>query len=330
MNFTSLNNNGAVDGFCLVKTVDRKITAKGVPYLDLVLTDSSGEIGAKLWDFKEELHGWIGANNLVRVRGTVSRFNESDQLRVEKIRGVTAEDDVRVEDFVPCAPYKGEEMLSEILGAVGGFKNAELKELVLAAIAERRERLLYWPAAFKLHHAVRGGLLYHTLTILKLAARVCEIYPFVDRDLLLTGVVLHDIAKTEEFEVSETGVAKGYSPDGTLIGHIVRGAMLVERVGRSLGVSEETLMLVEHMILSHHGEPDFGAAVRPMFLEAEILAELDLMDSRIYEMAMAADAVQKGEFTPRQWALDNRKLYNHGRVDAAVKAEIFELYCLTT
>jgi len=322
MNFTDLNNNGAVDGFCLVKTADRKITAKGVPYLDMVLTDSSGEIGGKLWDFKEEQHGWIDVNVLVRVRGTISQFNESNQLRVEKIRKVTPEDDVRVEDFVPCAPYRGEDMLDEILTVADGFKSAELRELVRAALAERREKLLYWPAAFKLHHAVRGGLLYHTLTILKLAQRVCEVYPFVDKDLLYSGVILHDIAKTEEFEASETGVAKGYSADGTLVGHLVRGAMLVERIGRGLGVADETLMLVEHMLISHHGEPEYGAAVRPMFLEAELLSELDLMDSRVYEMAMAAEAVQKGEFTPRQWALDNRKLYNHGRVGAAVRAEI--------
>ncbi len=322
MNLIPFNKAGGVEGFCIIKALEKKTTAKGLPFLDLILADSSGEIVAKFWDYKEELQGKFETGQLVKARGTVSIYNDVDQLRVERLRPVIEADGVSIGDFVPSSEYSGESMLAEISAVIGAFKEKELKDLVTAVVNEYKEKFLYWPAAFKLHHAIRGGLLYHTLSILRLAQGLSKVYPFVDSDLLFAGVILHDIAKTEEFEVADTGIASGYTTDGSLIGHLVRGAMAVERIGTALGTPKELLMLLEHMIISHHGEPDFGAAVRPMFLEAEILAQLDLMDARIYEIAQAVEEVEGGEFTARQWALDNRKLYNHGRSPFEPKANL--------
>ena len=322
MNFTQINKTGTVEGFCLIKTVERKLTSRGVPFLDMTLTDSDGEVGAKLWDYKEELHGEFVPNDLVKVRGTMTPFNDTQQLRIERIRRVSDEDGVRIEDFVPSAGISGEAMFDELIAVADAFSDEELKLLVKTLLNEYRDRLIYWPAAFRLHHAIRGGLLYHTLSILRMAQSVAKIYPFIDSDLLFAGVILHDIAKTQEFDVAPTGIASGYTVDGNLVGHLVRGAMAVEKCGRELGLSEETLMLVEHMIISHHGEPEFGAAVRPMFLEAEILSELDTLDAKIYEIEQACRGVEPGEFTQRQWALDNRKLYNHNRNSKEFKAEL--------
>lgn len=322
MNFTEINQNGGVEGFCLVKSLEIKKTAKGVPFLDLVLTDSSGEIGAKLWDYKEELHGAIKLNSLIKIRGTVSMFNDALQLRIDRVRPALESDGVKMEDFVPSADYSGEAMYEHIIETVNRFENEQLKKLILTVMERNKASLLYWPAAFKLHHAIRGGLLYHTLSILKLAKAVCDIYPSLERELLYTGVILHDIAKIQEFDVSETGVVSGYTVEGSLIGHLVRGAMNIEKIGEELGIDKELITLVEHMILSHHGEPDFGAAVRPMFLEAEILSQLDLLDARIYEISQAVSEVEPGDFTPRQWALDNRKIYNHGLKEIKPKADL--------
>ena len=322
LNFTELNNNGAVEGFCFVKNMEVKKTAKGIPFLDLVLTDSSGEIGAKLWDYKEDLHQCVQPNVVVKIRGSISTFNDAPQLRIDRVRAVLDSDGVRIEDFIPSAEYSGEAMYDEIYDEVSKFENAQLKRLVLTVIEQNREKMLYWPAAFKLHHAIRGGLLYHTLSILRLAQSVAEVYPCVEKELLFSGVILHDVAKIQEFDVSDAGVVSGYTVEGTLIGHLVKGAMNIESIGNELGIDKELLMLIEHMILSHHGEPEFGAAVRPMFLEAEILSQLDLMDARIYEISQAVSEVQAGEFTPRQWALDNRKLYNHGLKDILPKADL--------
>lgn len=311
MNFQDIKN-GAVEGFCLIKTCEKKMTQRGVPFLDLTLADKSGEIDAKLWDYKEGVMPEFEPNMLVKVRGTISVYNGNDQMRVERMRKAVPGDNVDVTDYVPSAGYNGEWMLEQIETLVNGFKSEELRALTMAIIDEYREKMLYWPAAFKLHHAVRGGLLFHTLSIVRLAQSVSKIYPFVNEELLLTGAILHDVAKITEFEAPETGIASGYTVRGTLIGHLAQGAMIVDSAAKKLGISEETAMLVEHMLLSHHGEPEFGAAVKPSFLEAELLSELDLMDARIYEVHQALDTTPVGEFSPRQWALDNRKFYNHG------------------
>ena len=315
MNFTSLDNNGRVEGFCLIKSVEVKTSSKGDSYLDMTLSDSDGEINAKLWRYQSDVYGEYESNNIVKIRGALSKYNGADQLKVERIRLALPEDNVKVEDFVRSSGYSSEEMYNALMSIADGFEDNELKSLVTSIYADNRLALLYWPAAFKLHHAIRGGLLMHTLSIVRLAESVCAVYPFVDRDLLITGAMLHDISKLTEFIVSETGVADGYSIEGNLLGHLTMGAMTIEKYAEKLGISKKTAMLVEHMILSHHGEPEYGAAVRPMFIEAEILSELDLMDSRIYEMREAVTATEADDFSQRLWALDNRKLYNHARKD---------------
>ncbi|MBQ8028401.1 MAG: HD domain-containing protein [Clostridia bacterium] len=321
MNFTT-NINGTSDGYCLIKSLDKKLNVKGVPYLDMVLCDKTGEINAKIWDYKKEIHGEYCVGDLVKIRGNISQYNGADQLRIDKIRHVTEGDGVNMSDFVPSAEYSGEMMLAQIYKIIDSMADEEIKKLTYSLIKESEEKMLFWPAAFKLHHAMRGGLLYHTLSIIKLAKSVCEIYPSVDRDLLFCGIILHDICKIDEFELSSAGMVTKYSVKGELLGHLVMGAMKVSQKARELGISEEKATLVEHMIISHHGDPEFGAAVRPMFLEAEILSRLDTLDAVIFEIEEASGSVASGEFSPRQWALDNRKLYNHGRKELSTKAKL--------
>ena len=310
----------ANDGFWLIKTVDRKTNVKGAPYLDMMLCDKDGEISAKLWDYSELVHGTFDAGELIKVRATVTQFNGADQLRIEKIRKVTAADGVNISDFVPTAEYSGEMMLGAIMNAIASVKDEDLKTLTYALVKEREKEILTWPAAFKLHHAIRGGLLYHTLSILKLSEGVCMLYPSVDKDLLTCGIIVHDLCKIDEFDLNPAGLVSAYSVRGELLGHLVMGAMKIEQKAIELGISREKAMLLEHMVISHHGEPDFGAAVRPMFLEAEILSQLDTLDATIYEITSAVGEVKEGEFTGRMWALDNRKLFSHGRKESKPKA----------
>lgn len=323
MNFTPVDNKGLVDGFCLIKSIDKKTSSKGDTYLDMSLSDSDGEINAKLWRYSPELHGEYTVNELIKIRGVVSQYNGSDQLKIDRIRHVTPEDGVNVSDYVKSADYTGEQMYNELYSIAEGFKDEDLKKIVLAILEDERLPLLYWPAAFKLHHAVRGGLLMHTLSIVRLAEGVCTVYPFVDRELLISGAILHDIAKLKEFNVADTGVATGYSNEGNLLGHLAMGAMVINKYAEELNISPKTAMLLEHMVLSHHGDPEFGAAVRPMFIEAELLSELDLMDSRVYEMREAVAATNPEEFSSRIWAMDNRKLFNHTRTDLNNNTKLF-------
>lgn len=310
------------DGFWLIKTIDKKVNVKGAPYLDMMLCNKEGEIPAKLWDYSELVHGSYTPGELVKVRGSVTQFNGNDQLRVDKIRHVEANDGVNIADFVPTAEYSGEMMLGEIMNIIANVEDGELQRLTYELVKEREQQLLHWPAAFKLHHAIRGGLLYHTLSILRLCEGVCAIYPSVDRDLLMCGAVVHDLCKIDEFNLSSAGLVTGYSVKGELIGHLVMGAMNIGRKADELGIKGDKAMLLQHMVISHHGEPDFGASVRPMFLEAEILSQLDKLDATIYEINEAVSGVNEGEFTQRMWALDNRKLYNHGRKVAEPKAKL--------
>lgn len=310
------------DGFWLIKTIDRKTNVKGAPYLDMMLCDKKGEISAKLWDYSEITHGAYEAGDLIKVRATVTQFNGADQLRVEKIRKVTLTDGVNISDFVPTAEYSGEMMLGTIMNVIASVEDEELKTLTYALVKDREKDILTWPAAFKLHHAIRGGLLYHTLSILKLAEGVVKLYPSVDKDLLYCGIIVHDLCKIDEFDLNPAGLVSAYSVKGELIGHLVMGAMKIEQKALELGISSEKAMLLEHMVISHHGQPDFGAAVRPMFLEAEILSQLDTLDATVYEITSAVSDVKQGEFTGRMWALDNRKLYNHGRKECLPKANL--------
>ena len=321
MNFTTLSN-GTSEGYCLVKSIEKKVNVKGVPYLDLVLCDKTGEINAKLWDYKEFIHGEYSVGELIKIRGTVTQYNGADQLRIDKIRAVAESDAVDINDFVPSAEYPGRLMLDNIYSYIDSITDIQIKTLTKALIKDCEEKLLFWPAAYKLHHAMRGGLLYHTLSILRLADSVCNIYPSVDRDLLVAGAVLHDICKIDEFDISPAGIVTNYSVRGELLGHLVMGGMKIQQKAKQLGIEGECVTLLEHMVISHHGTPEFGAAVRPMFLEAEILSQLDTLDATVFEIADALSETEKGGFSPRQWALDNRKLYNHGRRNISPKANL--------
>ena len=315
MNFNALDNKGSVEGFCLIKSIEVRTSSKGDNYLNMTLSDATGEINAKLWGYTPEVHGEYDANSLIKVRGVISVYAGADQLRIDRIRPVIESDGVKLQDFVKTAEYDSAQMYEELIKCAEEFEDKDLSRLVTHILSQNREPLLYWPAAFKLHHAFRGGLLLHTLSIVRLAEKVCEIYPFVDKDLLLAGAILHDISKLTEYDVAETGTASGYSVRGNLLGHLAEGAMLIRKAAEELGIPSEKSMLLEHMVLSHHGNPEFGAAVRPMFIEAELLSHLDLIDAQLFEMREAYENVDKDGFTGKLWMMDNRKLYNHKRKD---------------
>lgn len=323
MNFKTIGKTDKVEGFALIKKVEVKTSTKGSKYLDLLLGDKSGEIVAKYWDYEDGVTPNFEPNTIVKVRGQLNEFKGSTQLRVELIRSSVPTDNVNTDDYIKSSEYSAEEMFEKICNTVSAFSDEDLKKLTLALYDENREKLLYFPAAVKLHHAMRGGLLYHTLSIIEVAQKVCCVYPAVDQDLLIAGAALHDIGKTVEMQANDLGIATEYSTDGNLVGHLVRGAMMVRACGEKLGLPDEKIRLVEHMLLSHHGSPEFGSPVRPMFLEAMVLSTLDELDAKIYEVADVTAQTEPCTFSPRQWALNDVKLYNHGRKDVQTGAKLF-------
>ncbi|MBR2877004.1 MAG: HD domain-containing protein, partial [Clostridia bacterium] len=315
---------GMVECFALVKNCEKKNAKNGTFYLDILLADKDGEMYSKMWDYREDVTPLPEVNTVVKARGTLQQYNGNDQFIIQRLRPAVAGDNVSVSDFVKSADFSGEEMYGVITSLVASFNDEELKRVVSAILDDHKEELVFFPAAEKLHHAMAGGLLYHTLSIVRLAECVCGIYPSIDKELLVSGAILHDIAKLKEYKVNNTGLVDGHTVEGMLLGHLVMGSEEVGRKCDELGISENTKVLLQHMLISHHGKLEFGAAVRPSFIEAEILSQLDLFDANMYEMAEAIGGVSAGEFTGRLWMLDNRKMFNHGRVAVEPKADLIK------
>ena len=312
MNFKELSN-GMLEGFVLLKKCEEKKAKNDSTYLDMILADKDEELSAKLWDYSGG--ATLEIESVVKVRGYLEQYNGRNQFRVVQIRPASENDSYNLADLVPASQISGEELFDMIEKRVKKFSNENLKALVLSILNDNKEKLLYYPAALRLHHAMVGGLLYHTMSIVRMADEICRIYTNINSELLLSGIILHDTAKTWELETGKAGLAKGYSTEGQLIGHLVKGAMYVNDKAKELGIESEEVALLEHMILSHHGVPEFGSPIRPMFVEAAILSALDALDATIYEINDATSKVDEGAFTDRIWALDNRKLYHHSLAD---------------
>jgi 3'-5' exoribonuclease len=154
-----------------------------------------------------------------------------------------------------------------------------------------------------------GGLLYHMERMVMTAERVCEVYGNLNRDLLVAGAILHDMEKLNEIEADTMGIASGYSFEGQLLGHLIQGIKTIDRLAEELKIDKEKAIMLEHMILSHHYEPEFGSPKKPLFPEAEMLHYLDMIDARMYDMQETLEATQPGEFSDKVWTLDNRRLY---------------------
>lgn len=305
------NKNDKIEGFFLIKTVDCKVTNNSITnkYMDFNLIDSTGEINAKLWECNSELEQMFKDNMLVKVRGVVNEYRGKLQLKIEKIRNVTTEDNINIDDFVLSAPYKSEDMFDIILEFIEKIKNKDIKEITEQIILECSEKMMHYPAAKSNHHAVRGGLLYHTTTMLRAGEKLLEIYNHLNSDLLYAGIILHDIAKIYEMDSSELGIVSQYTVEGQLLGHIVLGVNLIDRAGRNVKADKEVVMLLQHMILAHHYEPEYGSPKRPMIPEAEMLHHLDIMDARMYDMQKALNDVNEGDFSDKIYSLDNVSIY---------------------
>ena len=300
--------NDRIEGFYIIKSIEYKTASNGNKFIDITLSDDTGEVNAKLWDCKDD-DMIFAQNNLVKIRGDIVEWQGKKQLRIDKIRHAKNEDGINIEDLVQSAPFKPESMYNAILDYVDMIQNEDIKKIVEHILFENKEKVIYYPAAKQNHHAVRSGLLYHILRMLMTAERLVEVYPNVNRDLVFAGVILHDIAKLDEMNANELGIVSEYTVEGQLLGHIIQGIKAIDRAAKLLKIDEEISMLLQHMILSHHYEPEFGSPKKPMIPEAELLHYIDIIDARMYDFEKALSSTNNNEFTDKIWALDNRKLY---------------------
>lgn len=309
---SQLSRDVRFEGFLLVRSSDQRTGSNGGKYLDMNLTDRTGEINCKMWD------GTVApppVGSVIKVRGLVQEYNGRLQLRVERMRATTAADPVDLSLLIPCAPEKPEDMRAEIDATIDRFASEPLKAIVREMLRLAGDDLAWFPAAQRLHHAERSGLLHHTVGMLRLAEHVIAAYPFLRGDLLRAGVILHDLSKISEMKSDELGNVTDYTRDGLLVGHLVRGVARLAEAARNVGVTGELVVLLEHMIISHHGEAEYGSPRMPMFLEAEVLHWIDLLDARMNEMQGVMDRVPAGAFSEKIWSLD-RRLYHPVYEDA--------------
>ncbi|MCL2544283.1 MAG: HD domain-containing protein [Clostridia bacterium] len=295
------------EGWLLVRAAEQRTSTTGKPYLDMTLADCTGVINAKMWD--GTMPPAQGA--IIKVRGTGNEFMGRMQLRVEKLKAATAQDAVDISLLVASAPLSSQSMMAEVRSAVAGMRDENIAKITGALLDRAGEALLTYPAAKQMHHAQRGGLLYHMVTMLRAAKALLAVYPFLNADLLLAGVILHDLGKLRELDADEMGVVKDYTVEGKLLGHLVRGVVDIEEAGRACGTDQGAVLLLQHMILSHHGKTEYGSPVPPRFPEAEVLHTLDTLDSRLDEMLDALQRTVEGGFSEKVWAMENRQLYRY-------------------
>ena len=315
-----LRKDQEITDFFMAKTLAIKVGANGKQYLDILLADKSGEISGKKWDVSDAEYPVlkaIGEKSIVKIQAVVTEWAGQLQLRVQRIRAAALDDGQHMEDFVKAAPEVPEDMFGYIYETAGSMKDQDLKKLCIKLLTDNREKLMYYPAAQKNHHAELAGLLYHMKRMLMTGERICEVYTNLNRDLLCAGVIIHDIEKLNEIMADPDGIATGYSFEGQLLGHIIQGVKTIDRLTLELGFPREKAIMLEHMILSHHYEPEFGSPKKPLFPEAEALHYLDVLDARMFDMQDALVSTLPGTFSERVWALDNRKLYkpNEGEED---------------
>ena len=309
---SELRTNQEFVSYFIVKTVAVKVGSNKKAYLDLLLADKTGEISAKKWDIAdEELPGLqkIKEGSVIKVKALVTEWNGMKQLRVSRIRQTSAEDNSVMMDYIKAAPEDAEEMYGYIRGKAEAFCDIDLRNICLKLLDDNREKLMYYPAAQKNHHAEMAGLLYHVKRMLMMAERACEVYTNLNRELVMAGVILHDMEKINEIESNELGISTGYSFEGKMLGHLIQGVKTIDRLASQFGVSKEKAVMLEHMILSHHYEPEFGSPKKPLFPEAEMLHYLDMIDAKMFDMQEAVEKTEPGHFSDRVWTLDNRTIY---------------------
>lgn len=299
-----------VDGYYILKSAFPKVTTTGKPFLSASFSDKTGVIEAKVWDYS----GPIDARDegkVIRMRGEVSEYRGTPQISVSQIRLATEQDRYDVSSLVPVAPIDVDKELERIKALVATMDDRYYRSICEEMIRRHEEEFKKIPAAKSVHHSFLSGLLMHTGNMLRLADFLAGIYPdVIDRNLLLAGTLLHDFSKTVEFTFSQLGLVTNYSVKGQLLGHLVMGAQEVAQVAVDLGIPEEKSILLQHLILSHHGEPEFGAAVKPICAESELLSYIDLIDSKMEIYRENFEQIPVGEVSGRIFALDKR-IYHH-------------------
>ncbi len=286
-----------------VLNVNKGTTQTGSSYLSFQIDDKTATMNCKYWDAVEVE---IQSGKVYELEGAMSEFNNKPQFIVQSVSLVT--DDELINQFYESAPADLEQVKTELMEYVDKIDDKEV-QLIVNEVLSRFENVYFtYPAATQNHHAYLSGLAYHTVSMLKLSDGILSMYPYLDQSLLYAGIILHDFAKV--IELSEARSPE-YTLTGKLVGHLVLGSEIVASVARELNIDSERVLLLQHLVLSHHGRKEWGSPQRPQIAEAEALHFIDNIDSKFESLRLEFENTEVGAWTKRIPVLDGRSFYKH-------------------
>ena len=293
-----------VNGQFLVSNSAKGTNAMGSQYYSCELKDSSGQINGKKWEVGPDDENIFTVGNIVNIVGEVLKYKEALQIKILSATLVPASE-VDVNRFLKQPPMDKEELKKKFNSYVESVQNKDCRAILDFVINKVKDKLYEHPAAVSIHHDYVAGLLMHTTTMADIAKAIVPVYD-ADYDMLITGILLHDIGKTVELEGP---VVFHYSLEGKLVGHISIMSAIIKEAQTALNIESEVPTLLQHMILSHHGQYDFGSPVLPLTKEAMLLSLIDNLDCKVVALNKSLEVTKEGEFTQRIFSLDNRSFY---------------------
>ena len=298
------NDHEHIDGQFLVGSVSKGVNTNGGSYFSLELRDASGAITAKKWDATIEDEQIFISGNVISLSGETNKYKDQLQLKILSAELVPL-DHIDVARFVKAPPIPQEQLEKKFKEYVASIKNEDCSKIINYMIKKFGDNIFTYPAAVSIHHEYRSGLLMHSLTMADIAAKLCPIYD-ADYDLVITGCLLHDLGKIIELEGP---IVYKYSLEGKLLGHISVMCAEIRKAVEELNLKGETPILLEHMVLSHHGQQEFGSPVMPLTKEALLLSLIDNLDSKMVVVNKAVNDLEPGTFSNKVFSLDNRSFY---------------------
>ncbi|KKX53269.1 3'-5' exoribonuclease YhaM family protein [Brevibacillus borstelensis] len=311
MNIRDMKPGDQITGFYLLKTVKVGETRSQSKYLDLTLGDKTGEINAKLWDATPEHEVTYKPSLLVKVQASVETYQDKPQLKIIRIRPTDLADGVALADFIKAAPSDPTALVESIESVSKQIGSETLRTIVTYCIHKAGKALFTFPAAKSNHHNYYAGLAYHMNRMLELADAVCQLRPILNADLLKAAIILHDIAKTEEYE-AENGIASGFTTRGSLIGHIslVYGWIIEACLQYGIDQNSEMVTLLQHTVLAHHGQLEWGSPVQPQTPEAVAIHYIDQLDAKLQAVEDAlAELPDNERWTKQLFILDKARVF---------------------
>lgn len=310
-------NNESITGFFLVKSIAKEKAKNNSYFLNIMLSNKQGDILCRLWNCKDEDFDFFSNNDIVKVKATVNEFQGTKQLIINKYRCIDESDNIDINRLVESSSIDSNDVYDKIYNTALNFKNKTLQLITTTILKDNESQIKIVGAAKLHHHNIVSGWLEHTFTMLEDAKMLAKKYDSnLNEDLLYAGTILHDIGKLKELSFKSYGIVDGYTVEGELLGHITLGIQILMEYTCKLKPmcdfdwDNNIMVLLNHMILSHHGQPEYGSPRYPMIKEAEILSSLDMLDTKMFMFDKIISDTNENDFSQRQWSLNNRKIYN--------------------